>query len=539
MRSLTLSFLLLAACDGTIGDGGGGINIESPSVGEAVLEGGRLRARVWRLTPQQFEDEARRLLGELPDAGQYPLGESEAGLTNIAVRAPVDRPVAQRIAQITDDYGTWVTENAEAVSGCTDRDCAVAYLHGLLESAYRRPATDVEQDAIATLFDSILADHDLPYALGRSVQAVLISPSMIYRHELGAPFDGRIEGEAPEGGSISVLGDYEIASLLSFSLTDRSPDATLLAAAAAGELRDPQVRAREARRLMDDSAGVWQRFFWEWLDMYRFESSATALDVSDELQAAMLEEYNAFIEDTVVLQRGSLDDVFASPRSFASPELAAIYEVDHPGSGLQPITFNPAERAGMLTHAAWLVAHASREEEFVVRRGMGLYLHALCRNLTPPDGLDVNAAQEGLTPEDATVREKVEARSNDRVCGACHTVPDPIGLAFERFDAIGRRRDVYPDGHVVDSNAQVPGIGSVTSAADLGAALAESGEVQNCFVRRVAHSMLGADLGPQSVWVNDVTDAFVSADRSIEGLVVALVSHPGFVERAVIAEGDE
>lgn len=537
MKRLVIATLILAgACEGTIGDVDPLADLPPvpPPLGSEDLSNGRLRARLWRLTPLQFETEARRLLGDLPDAGQYPAGQAQTGFSNFAAGATIDRSIAQRIIQITEDYAIWAEENAMMVSGCGadfPSACVDSFIGDFLTRAYRRPATDAEQATLRALYDSVATEHDAAYAFRSIIQATLMSPHVLYRSEIGAAYDGEVFGEPAEGEEIVVLSEYEIASLLSYALTDEAPDETLLQLASEGQLRDPAVRRMQAQRLMPRSHEIWRRFFWEWLDMSRFEEQSNALEISASLRAAMLEEFAEFVGRVVVDEDGTLEEVFTSTRSWANPELAAFYDVAHSGTGLAPIDFDPSERAGILTQGAWLVSHGSREEEFVVRRGMGIFLRTLCRDLTPPEGLDVNAAQAELISHEAPVREQIEARSESPICGACHRTPDPIGLAFERFDAVGQIRGEYPDGDPIDSVAVIPNIGEVDSGAGVGAGLAASDEFQNCFVRRFAHTSLGADLGEDSAWVTDVTEAFMEDGGSIEAMVQHLVAHPGFVER--------
>lgn len=535
-RFLIATLVLAGACEGNIGDVdpfGGNPPPILPPLGSDDLSNGRLRARVWRLTPEQYETEARRLLGDLPDAGRYPAGQAQTGFSNFAAGATIDRSIAQRIIQITEDYAAWAQENAAEVSGCAgfESACMDSFIADFLSRAYRRPSTPEEQAGLRTLYDGIAAEHDAAYAFRSIVQATLMSPNVLYRSEIGAPYDGEVFGEPGEGESITVLSDYEIASLLSYSLTDEAPDDTLLQLALEGRLRDPDVRRMEAQRLMAGSHEVWRRFFWEWLDMERFDELANALEIAPSLREAMREEFNEFLGRVVVDERGTLEEVFTSNRSWANPELAEFYGVSHSGEGVAPISFDPEERGGILTQSAWLVSHGSREDEYVVRRGMGIFLRTLCRDLTPPEGLDVLAAQEELISHDAPVREQIEARSSSPVCGACHRTPDPIGLAFERFDALGRVRSEYEDGDTIDSSATIPNIGIVDGGAGVGAGLAQSEEFQNCFVRRWAHSSLGADLGEGSAWITDVTEAFMAEGGSIESMVMHMVAHPGFVER--------
>ena len=278
--------------------------------------------------------------------------------------------------QISDDYARWAETNGPTASGCGDRFPSDACIDEFIErfgtGAFRRPLEDDERTSLRALFDGIAEEHGPEYGFRRLVQTILLSPQVIYRAEIGAPFDGPIVGTPPEGGEIVVLDDYEIASLMSFALTNAPPDEALLEAAAAGRLRDADERAAQASRLMDQSHDVWRTFFWEWLHMSRFDPQVEALAIDGALAAAMREEYEEFIGRVVVDERGTLDDVFTSASSWASPELAEFYGVSHSGSGLQPIDFDPSERAGVLTQAAWLVSHGSRDDEYVVRRGMGV-----------------------------------------------------------------------------------------------------------------------------------------------------------------------
>ena len=51
---------------------------------------------------------------------------------------------------------------------------------------------------------------------------------------------------------------------------------------------------------------------------------------------------------------------------------------------------------------------------------------------------------EGDPP--TTVREQMEAHRASPACSGCHDSIDPIGLALENFDAIGRYRAIYENG---------------------------------------------------------------------------------------------
>ena len=85
MKQYILAALVVAlgACQGNIGATGDPEERVVPELEPTALSGGRLRARLWPLTPTQYEELARSLLGELPDAGQYPEGSTDSGFARL------------------------------------------------------------------------------------------------------------------------------------------------------------------------------------------------------------------------------------------------------------------------------------------------------------------------------------------------------------------------------------------------------------------------------------------------------------------------
>jgi hypothetical protein len=511
-----------AATDGSEAgdDGDGGSDDGGEPLGEP---GERLDARVWRLSPAQFSNEVASLFGDGAPAATLPQGATEAGISGIASGDVIDIGNVSVVDDATRQIGAWAETSGAEISGCSDYGtpaCIDEFVAGILPRAYRRPVGEDEIEAMRAVFDANEADHGYDYAFGSLVRATLLSPDFLYRTELGQP--GHM-------GTVR-LTDHEIAAAIAFSMTDRGPDAELLAAAEAGTLGDADERERHARRLMAVSAPLWQRLFREWLGLTLLPTAAEGSGVSDALVAQMQEEYATFVAEVVVNQRGTLEDLFTASYTWAEPELAALYGASHPGEGLARIELDPQQRAGLLTQAAWLSSHATVRDDYVVRRGMGIFRDAMCNAIVPPDDIDVNAENDELTEPDATVREVIEARAAEPVCGGCHAIPDPVGLAFEAYGNSGQLRTSYANGNPIESEADVPGIGLVTGGADLSRALVQSEDFQECFVRRFAHVFVGHDLGSVE-WTDDALAALVAADLSLEEFLVAFVRHDAFIER--------
>ncbi|MDQ3031753.1 MAG: DUF1592 domain-containing protein [Myxococcota bacterium] len=529
LRALALCSLALGAlpaCDGVLGDGPAG-PIGSPDGPDPRAPTDvRIETRVWRLSPMQFDDEVARLLGPGAPDVVIPASAGEDGLTNIAANARVDLGNASIYVDGTRSIGTWAAAQGGAVSRCTDHGtdaCIDSFLAWFPESAYRRPVSAEEIAELRSLFDDLRAAYDYDYAFSGLVRAVLLSPEFLYRTELGDDADV---------GTTTLTGG-EISNLLAFAITDESPDDELRTLARSGGLEDPDVREAQARRLMSRSERMWQRFFWEWLHMATLDSQGAEVGLEPAMIEQMEEEYRSFVREIVVVERGTLRSLLSAPYTWTQPELAALYGAEHSGTGLARVELDPLQRGGLLTQGAWLVSHGKRGRDNVVRRGMNIFVDAMCNNITVPADLDVDAELARLVGADATVREVVEARGTTGTCAGCHHLADPVGLVFESYASTGAWQTVYPDGNAVDTAIELEGLGSFDEAPSFSVALADDHRFQHCFVRRLTHFMSGIDLGaPARVdWTLDAHTRFVESDTSLEELLVAIVRHPAFIER--------
>src|SRR5205085_7667544 len=124
-----------------------------------------------------------------------------------------------------------------------------------------------------------------------------MAPDFLYRVDLVA---------AKPTAKAMPLGDYALASRLSYFLWSSMPDEELLARAAAGDLHRPDVIAAQARRMLKDAraAGLATEFGGNWLDFRRFEEH-NAVDrerfpqFDNDLREAMFQEPVRYIDDVV------------------------------------------------------------------------------------------------------------------------------------------------------------------------------------------------------------------------------------------------
>jgi hypothetical protein len=208
------------------------------------------------------------------------------------------------------------------------------------------------------------------------------------------------------------------------------------------------LAAEVKRMLADPKAKAFSDGFpRQWLQLRRVgmfpPDKVLYPDYDENLEHSMVAETLAFFGE-VLHRNGSLRDFLDSDWTMLNERLATHYGIDGVrGDEMQRIALKPADhRGGLLTQGSVLSLTSDGTRHRPVHRGVWL-LDAIIGKPAPPPPANVPA----LTTPDAktkktTVREKLEAHRADPNCNACHTKIDPLGIAFDNYDAIGRWRIV-------------------------------------------------------------------------------------------------
>jgi hypothetical protein len=418
---------------------------------------------------------------------------------------------------------------------------ARAFVEGFGLRAYRRPLTADEVSRYVTFFarGAELYPDDDPFAAGVRLvlEAMLQSPHFLYRPELGT-------AAAPD--RTFALGDYELASRLSYALWGSMPDDALLAAAAAGALRDPEGVGIQADRLLDDprADAILVAYHEQLLDLSKvllvdnrplypdFRPSTTP--------RAMAEEVQLFVRD-VFRDGGGVRELFVSDFTYANEELARIYGL----SGVTGDTMRrvplPAgsPRSGVLTMGAFLAVNASSTDSDPIHRGVFVNQRILCAPLraapdTPPD----LPAEDPSMPR--TLRERIDRFTGPGTCGAeCHgQLINPIGFAFEEFDAIGGHRTHDRNMLPIDASGSYD-FGRETlsyeGGAELSALIAEQRSTHACYARHLLEFVHGrVPVEADEALISRVTTASLRGRASLRELVRILVTSDSFRFRSPV-----
>jgi len=327
--------------------------------------------------------------------------------------------------------GFWPAEPADeaAVEACLVR---------FAERAWRRPVAAAEIAPFAAIATGRQqAGERFRAAYLSALAAILVSNEFLHLRQ-GTPTENRL-----------LLSDVELASRLSYFLWSSLPDEPLLAAARAGSLHEPAVLRSQADRMMADPriARFTDGFPRQWLQLHRvgmFQPNRTLYPDYDRwLEKSFREETVGYFTE-MFRENLPLREFLASDWTIVNPRLAEHYGLPAPPTGeFARVSLPPdSHRGGILTHGSILSLTSDGTRHRPVHRGV-LVSEAIFGVTPPPPPPNV----EPLPPTPpaaakATVRMQLAAHSTHAACAACHRSIDPLGFAFDNYDAVGRWRAV-------------------------------------------------------------------------------------------------
>jgi hypothetical protein len=326
----------------------------------------------------------------------------------------------------------WITAGAE------DDAHASAILREFGLRAFRRPLTPSQ---LERFLDVVRQTRQSGSSFALSIREAMLA--MLCSHE----FLFLVEGDAQQ--SRSKLDDYELASRLSYFLWSTMPDDELLAAAEDSSLHERGSLAAQSQRMIDDprSQRFAEDFARQWLglhDVGKFPPDKKRYPSYDPaLQRSMIAEPQAFVAE-VFRQNLSIAQFIQSDWTMVNDRLADHYGI--PGVVDYPIRRVGLEsthhRGGLLTQASILSLTSDGFRHRPVHRGKWVseVFYGITPPPPPPNAGTIPASPEGAAP--TTLREKLEAHRQQASCAACHAKIDPLGFAFDHYDAIGRWQTV-------------------------------------------------------------------------------------------------
>jgi mono/diheme cytochrome c family protein len=412
--------------------------------------------------------------------------------------------------------------------------------------AYRRPATDDEVARLVKLVEAAQAEGTgWESAVQFAMEAVLCSPKFLFRVELD---------DRPDSPGMHPIGEFQLASRLSYFLWATMPDQELFDLAAKGELSknlEPQVR----RMLADPKArALFDQFALQWLQLGRLRQAAPDKELfptfTEELRGDMLRETELFF-NSVVQEDRPITDLVAADYSFLNQRLAEHYQIaDTAGNprglpkGQKPpypagqsiprdqfvrVSLPDGKRGGLLTMAGVLTVTSNPTRTSPVKRGR-FVLEQILGTPPPPPPPNVPELAAGKEAElTGTLRQRMEQHRANPACANCHAKMDPLGFALENYNAIGRFRD--KDGEfAIDASGTLPGGQSFQGPAELKQIMLGKREL---LARALAEKMLTYALGRglesyDRPTLKKITAALAADDYKFSRLAIEIVQSDPF-----------
>lgn len=481
-----------------------------------LLTGSQYRATLRSLFP--FADELSiELEDDVALNGLHAIGTANVALSPKATEAYLH--AAEQVSERA--FGT--AEHAAQSAGCdvSQLGCAEQTIGALGRKAFRRSLTADERTRFVGIYSNGVTKlgsgaQGLKYA----TMALLTSPYFVYRVELGQPAAG--------GGR--TLGGAELASKLAYFLWNGPPDAELLDLAEKGELSAPGALSAQATRLLaasQRSAGL-DAMFEDYVGLSNLDTLEKLPERFPQfnagLAAAMRTETLKNLQQAAQAGR-DFRRVFDSTQSFVNAELASLYGI----SGVTGTEFvqveMPPERRGLLGNASVLSLYAHADVSSPTLRGKFVRQILMCQSIpAPPPDVDTTLPDEG---EAKTARERLTLHSTNPTCAGCHRLMDPIGLALENFDALGKYR-TQDNGQTIDASGELDGA-TFTTAAGLSQALAQSPRVSECVARLVFRSAWGRlESATDEGFIQDLSAGFASSTYQVPTLLSQAVTSSNF-----------
>ena len=517
--------------------------------------------RIWRIRPSIYESFVNSVAdGTFSVGNPFSVTDAE-GFKDYASLYFIDEPTtamlltnAERVVerQLKSNKFRAIRELVRDDRPPTPEEVARAIQEGF-RLALQRPATEEEIKRFAAFHTQAVKTSDVQVG-GRTVlMAILLQPEAMFRRETGA-------GPVDELGR-QRLDQREIAYAIAFALGDQV-DQNLLKLADEGKLATGEQVAAYVKARLGDSASTrggnprLMQFFREYFGYP--EANEVFKDNPERGRhdpRLLINDLEVLIDRILQNDRDVLSELLTTNRYFIAFKLDPktgqpvgnwdrVYPLEYQTSfnlpadwkwtADQPIELPKEERAGVLTHPAWLAAWSGNFDNHPVQRGKWIRTHLLGGSVADvPIGVDARIPED----EHKTLRQRLELVTNKAECWRCHNKMDDLGLTFEQFDHYGRYRR-FEIGQPVVTRGEIARTGraeldlNVKNPVELMHKLAGSKHVEQVFVRYVFRFFMGRNetLGDART-LQDAHKAYVNNGGSFNALVVSLLSSDSFLYR--------
>ena len=310
--------------------------------------------------------------------------------------------------------------------------------------AFRRPLTNTELHSLMSIWEQSFQDsQDFTQSIKDALLIVLTSPQFLFLIE-------NSNTPKPE-----PIGEYELASKLSYFLWNRAPDDRLLELAVSNTLT--HSLATETNRLIQDSrfSEFAAEFTTQWLDLDKL--AVVEIDrkrypnLTRDAKVQLGQEPIHFLQ-YLIQHNLPLRNLIRSDFIMANETVANYYglgERTESGFEFLPLSHDNEHLGGILSQAGILAGLSDGRESNPVKRGAWVARKIIAR---PPADPPPNVPDLEQDNSNLTLAERLLQHRNQAGCIKCHEGIDPWGLPFETFDAGG----LYKTSGKIESQSTLP-----------------------------------------------------------------------------------
>lgn len=340
------------------------------------------------------------------------------------------------------------TFNTVKALNIEDESVRTSTIKKFLFKAFRGQSTQEDLELYTDYLNSVQEkEQNWQLSIQKTMAAILSSPKFLYQIE--------------NDGELSSL---PLASRISYMLWSTTPDKELLELGVNGKLKDSEIYQQQISRLLNDSRSeqFLNSFTSQWLKLdalgtMRPDTKDRRFKVySPKIEEDLRQETKLYFQ-YVFKNNLSIKEFINSDYTFLNKDLAKYYGIPYSGNGSFVKTAVPkgSLRGGILGHASILTLTSNGVETSPIERGVWV-LEYFLGTPPPPAPAEVPA----ITPDTTgavTVRQLLQQHRSDPSCAGCHKKMDPIGLALESFDPIGRIRTRYENKTKVETDSVYKG----------------------------------------------------------------------------------
>jgi len=545
-------FVSLAACSGSIegtsgrtntggakgGAGGAEEKASACNFSNDVVPGA---SPLRRLTKSEYNNTVADLLGDTSDpASAFPPESRVHGFDNHVSTQTVTYTLADYLFKSAEQLASRAITKLDTLYSCDvaklgETPCAEQFVRGFGARAFRRPLEAAEQTSLLDTYQKGRQTGDFKNGLRLAITRMLASPHFLYRPELA-------EGERKSNGGVA-LTSYEVASRLSYLLWGSMPDQTLFDAAAKGELATAKQVSDQVSRMLDNPKAkvAIKRFYSGWLMLDKLSQSA-----KDEklfpgygvVVPSMMEEISRLMDDVIWGNDATVTKLFKTDYTFANRDLATFVGLSGASTmdkTFQKVALSPQgpsgaqQRMGILTSPGLLAAQSKPQESSPVLRGRFVLEQMLCMELPlPPAGVP---PVEAVDSSALTTRERFEKHA-ESACASCHKFLDPIGFAFESYDAAGRFRETEKGKPINTSGTlgETDVDGAFKNAVELSDRFARSERVRACIAKQWFRFAMGRnELDDDERGLRQLGCGFQGQNANLRSLLGAVTQTDAFL----------